>query len=119
MANYDENELNVAEGLEYSMDSEEFYIEILRTYLEETQDELNQMDAHLASGDMNEYATLVHAIKSGSRLIGASNLGEEAFDLEMKSKDGDIDYVRSKHDHLKEHVAVVFEAINGYLADKE
>ncbi len=117
MADYDTNELNVKEGLEYAMDDPELYADILRTYLEETAEELTQMDRYAAEDNMPEYATLVHAIKSGSRLIGATDLGEEAFNLEQKSKDGETEYVRAHHDHLKEHVSKVFEAINGYLAD--
>lgn len=117
MASYDTNELNVTEGLEYSMDSREFYIEILDTYLEETAEELEQMDGHLEAGDMGQYATLVHAIKSSSRIIGAGPLGERAYDLELKSKDGDIEYVKANHAALKEHIAKVFDCIKAYKAE--
>ena len=119
MAEYDTNELNVEAGLEYSMDSEEFYIEILQAFLEESGEGLNQMDQYLVEGNMDEYATLVHALKSSSRLIGAASLGEEAYALELKSKEGDLEYVRNKHGHLKEHSQKVFEAVRGYLADKQ
>ena len=114
---YNTDELNVQEGLEYSMDNVDFYKEILETYMEETTDQIKQMDEHLASGNMPEYATLVHAVKSGSRLIGAAALGEDAFALEQKSKADDIDFVRANHDNLKAHVDVVFEAIRGYNAE--
>lgn len=116
MADYDTNELNVKEGMEYAMDDPELYADILRTYLDETAEELIRMDQYLADNNMPEYATLVHAVKSGSRLIGAMDLGDEAFDLEQKSKAGDTEYIRAHHDHLKEHVNKVFEAVNGYLA---
>lgn len=118
MADYN-NELNVKEGLEYAMDSEEFYIEVLETYMEETRDEISQMDQYVADGNMEEYATLVHAVKSGSRLIGAMSLGDEAYELELKSKEGNIEYVRSNHDHLKEHVKAVYDAVNAYMAEKK
>ena len=114
---YNTEELDVKEGLEYAMDSIDFYKDILDTYLEETTEQIKAMDGHLADSNMPEYATLVHAVKSGSRLIGAMKLGEEAFDLEMKSKAGDVDYIRAHHDSLKAHVDVVFEAIRGYLEE--
>ncbi len=114
---YNADELNVQEGLEYSMDNVDFYKEILETYMEETIDQIRQMDEYLASGNMPEYATLVHAVKSGSRLIGAAKLGGDAFALEQKSKADDIDFVRANHDSLKTHVDVVFEAIRGYIAE--
>ncbi|SCY80846.1 Hpt domain-containing protein [Lachnospiraceae bacterium XBB2008] len=114
---YNTEELNVKEGLEYSMDNVDFYKDILETYMEETVDQVKQMDLYLASENMLEYATLVHAVKSGSRLIGAMKLGDEAFDLEQKSKAGDVEYIRSHHDALKAHIDVVFEAIKGYMAE--
>ena len=114
---YNTEELDVKEGLEYSMDNVDFYKEVLETYLEETADQLKQMDLYLASDNMPEYATLVHAVKSGSRLIGATKLGEEAFDLEQKAKAGDAQYIHEHHDALKAHVDVVFEAVKGYMAE--
>jgi len=116
MATYDENELDVATGLEYSMDNVDFYKDILSTYLEETADEIKQMDDCLASGDMKNYATMVHAVKSSSRLIGAASLGEDAYDLELKAKADDVEYVKAHHDALKEHVDKVFACINAYMA---
>ncbi len=114
---YNTDELDVKEGLEFSMDNVDFYKEVLTTYLEETADQLDKMDGFLAEGNMPEYATLVHAVKSGSRLIGAMKLGEEAFDLEQKSKANDIEYIKAHHDALKDHVAVVFEAVRGYMEE--
>ena len=117
MAMYDESELNVTDGLEYSMNDKDLYIEILETYLEETSDELARMDTHLANEDMLQYATLVHAIKSSSRLIGAGNLGEVAYDMELRAKEGNVEYIKSKHDALKAHVQVVFDCIKAYMAE--
>ena len=114
---YNTDELDIKEGLEYAMDSTEFYVEILKTYLEETAEQLGQMDGFLAEGNMTEYATLVHAVKSGSRLIGAMKLVDEAFDLEQKSKAGELEYIRDHHDALKAHAEVVFEAVRGYLEE--
>lgn len=117
MAAYDETELDIAVGMEYAMDNRDFYIDILDTYLEETAEELEQMDAHLANGDMLQYATLVHAIKSSSRLIGATKLGEVAYDMELRAKEGNVEYISSKHDALKAHVQVVFDCVKAYMAD--
>jgi len=117
MATFDENELDINEGLEYSMDSKEFYVSILDTYLEETEGELAQMDEYQASGDMKQYATLVHAIKSSSRLIGAKPLGEVAYDMELKAKEGDVEYIRAHHQALKDHIQVVYDCIAAYKAD--
>lgn len=117
MATFDENELNIVDGLEYSMNNKNLYISILDTYVEEVSGELSQMDGFLESKDMKQYATLVHAIKSSSRLIGANPLGEEAYDLELKAKDDDVDYIAAHHEALKSHVKVVMDCIEAYKAE--
>ena len=114
MADFDTNELNIEEGLEYSMNNKEFYLSILDAYLEETDGELKQMDEYVESGDMPSYATLVHAIKSSSRLIGAANLGEVAYDMELRAKEGNADYIKSHHEALKKHIQVVYDCIAAY-----
>jgi len=117
MATFDENELNVSDGLEYSMNNKEFYVGILDTYLEETQESIVKMDEAIETGDMKLYSTLVHAIKSSSRLIGANPLGEDAYELELKSKDDDIEFVKAHHQALKDHIDVVYGCIEAYKAE--
>lgn len=117
MAAFDENELNVTDGLEYSMNNKDFYVSILDTYLEETADELEKMDTYVVDGDMKQYATLVHAIKSSSRLIGANPLGEEAYDLELHAKDNDLEYIKAHHEALKQHIQLIYDCIAAYKAE--
>lgn len=117
MASFDENELNITDGLEFSMNNRDFYVSILDTYVEETQDEIAQMDTFLEEGDMKQYATLVHAIKSSSRLIGANPLGEVAYDMELHAKDNDIEYIKAHHEALKDHIQLVYGCIEAYKAD--
>lgn len=114
MATWDENELDVSVGLEFSMDNKEFYVSILDTYLEETADELAKMDEYVVTGDMPQYATLVHAIKSSSRLIGANPLGEVAYDMELRAKEGNVEYIKNNHEALKNHIQVVYDCIAAY-----
>lgn len=117
MASFDENELNITDGLEYSMNNKDFYVGILDTYIEETTESIEKMDTYVETGDMPSYATLVHAIKSSSRLIGANPLGEEAYDLELKAKDGDAEYIKAHHESLKAHINLIYECIAAYKAE--
>lgn len=117
MAAFDENELNVADGLEYSMNNKDFYVGILDTYVEETTESIGKMDECIETGDLKLYATLVHAIKSSSRLIGANPLGEDAYALELKAKEDDIEFVKANHQPLKDHLNVVYGCIEAYKAE--
>jgi HPt (histidine-containing phosphotransfer) domain-containing protein len=46
---------------------------------------------------MNDYAIIVHGIKSSSRSIGAEALGAAAEALERAAKAGDLDFIRENH----------------------
>ena len=110
--------LNVAEGMEYAADSVEFYLETLDIYIEESDKNNGLMTDYLAAGDMPNYATLVHGLKSTSRMVGALPLGDMAYDLEMKSKEGDLEYVKANHDALLDLYNRTKEEINAYIASQ-
>lgn len=113
MAKWTKEEFDTAEGLDYSMGNMAFYIESLEIYVEETQSNMKLMDSYLESGNLKDYSTLVHALKSNSKLIGAMHLSDLCYDLEMKSKDDDLSFVNANHSPMK----VEYEKILGYIAD--
>ena len=46
------------------------------------------------------YAIIVHGLKSSSRTIGATELGELAYTLEIAAKEEDLDTLRGNHGRL-------------------
>ena len=94
----DEVLIDKAVGLEFCMDDEEFYEEMLETYLEDSEEVVGLMREAYDKGDLALYATEVHALKSTSKTIGAVGLSNLALELEMAAKAEDADTVRSKHD---------------------
>ena len=57
---------------------------------------------HYNNNEWKEYTIEVHALKSTSRQIGAEELGELAFELEMAGKEGNIDLIKEKTDRMLE-----------------
>ena len=95
--------LDVKTGLLYCMDEEDFYLEILKDYMQA--DKVSTMKQFFAEEDWDNYRTVVHALKSTSLTIGAVHLSEEAKALEMAAKEEDTDYIRSHHkDVLDEYI---------------
>ncbi len=97
-----------AKGLEFAVGKMDFYLETIKIYIEETEKNMQLMCDYVEGEDMNNYAVLVHALKSNSRLIGADKLGDLAYDLELKSKEGDFGFVNEHHlDLMKQHEEVL------------
>ena len=117
MYSWDKEEFDVQEGLDYSMGNKEFFREALEIYLEETAENMDKMDGYLEDGNMKDYATLVHALKSNSKIVGAMKLSDLCFELEMKSKEDDLSFVQANHSPMKEKYKAVCEYINQYMKE--
>lgn len=105
-------ELDVNQGLEYCVD-EELYKEVLESYLETNNKPI--LDEYLASGDMANYAVVIHSVKSSSRTIGAECLFERAYALELAAKADDIETVRAGHNDLMADYETILGMVKEYL----
>ena len=86
-----------AEGLVFSNGDWDFYISLLKEYRDSSADKESQLQVDYEAKDWNSYSILIHSIKSTSRLIGASRLGDKAEALEMAAKKGDEAFICKKH----------------------
>ena len=59
-----------------------------------------QLQTFYEQGDLTEYRTAVHALKSTSKTIGARAFSDQARILEMLAKDQDRDGIAKKHPDL-------------------
>ena len=111
-------ELDIDHGMEYAaMGDEDFYLETLEIFLEETAREEARMNDFLGGSDLKNYSVLVHGLKSNSRTIGAMQLGSFAEDMEMKSKAGEMEYILEHHEPLMAHLEKVRVEIRAYLQE--
>lgn len=110
-----EDYVDVKLGREYAMNNEEFYRETIEIYLQEGLDKKAEAEKALEEGDMLTYSTCVHMMKSNSRLVGATRLGELAYDRELRSKEGDVEYCRAHQEELTDEYIKVVAALEQYL----
>ena len=115
----DETVFNIAQGMEYAVDSEEFYIETLEIYLEETSESAMLLREYLETGNMKDYEVIVHALKSNSRLVGAVSTSELALELEQQSKNGNLEFVQAHHEELMQRLELAKRYIRQYLEEKK
>ncbi len=92
--------LDTASALRYCGGSMDFYLEMVSDFAKEAEQKSKALQTFLDSGEISEYQTAVHALKSTSKTIGALELSEEAKRLEMLAKEKKADTLAKMHPHL-------------------
>ncbi len=107
--------IDSGKGLLYSGGSEDFYKEILLEYVRDSASRTELLNGFKASGDLENYSIVVHALKSTSKMIGAMELSGIAASLEEASKNGDIAVVNERHDPMMTLYTKVIYALKARL----
>jgi HPt (histidine-containing phosphotransfer) domain-containing protein len=70
---------------------------------------------NVSEATLGEYATNVHGLKGSCSSIGAESVRVKAYDLEMKSKAGDLSGVLAKNDELLKEAEQLVKDIKTWL----
>ena len=93
----------------------ETYNATLPDFLQGLKEKIDQLKNYKASADMQNYAILVHSLKSDARYFGFMMLGDMAYNHELQSKVNNIDYVYQNFDALMNEVIRVMKVVSMYL----
>ena len=100
-------------GVQYCGGNEEDYKEILQVYLNTGLQKIREIREKFKAEDWKNYTILVHALKSTSIGIGATELGEKAKELEMAGKEGNISFIQAHHREVMQEYEEVLLEIGG------
>ena len=78
----------------------EMYDETLAEYLSSIAEKVNNLAKYRNEKDMENYAILVHSLKSDSKYLGFTHLAELALNHEMESKNNNQEYVDNHFEEL-------------------
>ena len=109
--------LHVEDGVNYC-GSEENYMDALRSYVESADDNYGEIAGYFWHKDWKNYTIKVHALKSSSRLIGASDLGETAAALEHAGDTGDLETIHARTPELLQCYAALLDFLFPLVADE-
>lgn len=109
--------LDIKSAMEYCYNSEELYLNIINTYVEENR--LEDIRNYCKEKDFENYRIQVHALKSGSRTIGAGGLSEHALSLEMAAKNNDTEFILENNESLLDEYGILLERIKAALAGSD
>ncbi len=82
----------------------EFYDETLEAFLEENKTRVPDIEKYKNDQNMEDYAILVHALKSDAKYLGFKDLADIAYEHEMASKANNIDEVNKKYKDLVKQI---------------
>lgn len=108
------NGIDLESSLELLGD-QEMYDETLQDFLTESETRIPKIKEYKANQDMENYAILVHAMKSDSKYLGFTRLAELSYQHEMESKENHFDYIDSHFDELIEEATRIITIANQYL----
>ena len=107
---------NLSEAMELCVDDEEILREVLETALEEGREKIPFLNELMKTKDYDRYVVEVHGLKNAAKQIGADELSEEAKLSEFAGKEGRIDDMRARHDHLIELYKNIVDALEKFFA---
>lgn len=109
--------LNIPSAMQYCCNNEELYLNIVNTFVNENR--LEDIRNFCNSRDFDNYRIQVHALKSGSRTIGAGELSDYALELEMAAKNNDTEFILENTEALLNEYGALLERIKAALSCTE
>ncbi|MBE6157449.1 MAG: response regulator [Firmicutes bacterium] len=92
----------------------EMYNDTLKDYLSEIDNKLEELRGYKESNDMPNYSVLVHSMKSDAKYLGFMKFAEVAYEHELKSKEGNSDFVNGDFARLEEELNKVLKIAKEY-----
>jgi len=113
------NMLDVKKGISMVGGTLELYIEILDIFYREGIEKINEINKCLETKNYSLYTTHVHALKSASAIIGATDLSEKAKSLEMAGKQQDLAYIKQHNPEFLTALEALLANISEVLKEYE
>lgn len=107
--------INIDAAMRYLADDMDIFNITVQSFAEDTPEKRELMRRCLDEGNTADFAVYVHGVKSNARTFGADALADIAYDLEIKSKEGDYSYISDNYARLIESWDAVIAAITRYL----
>ncbi|MCR4648785.1 MAG: response regulator [Lachnospiraceae bacterium] len=111
--------IKIKEGLKYCMDDRDFYENLLKQYVVEADAKRKAAIEAFENKDWHNYAILLHALKSTSKMIGAMEVSEKAKELEKAAKEENAIYIMEHHPRVLEEYIELTDKISEAFGTKK
>ncbi|MBE5937295.1 MAG: Hpt domain-containing protein [Lachnospiraceae bacterium] len=111
--------LDIEKAINNTGMSYEDYLDILKTYYLTLDKKIDDIIQTFSDNDIENYTIHVHALKSSSRVIGAYELGDDAYELELCGKSSDIETIKAKTPALVQKCQQLKDTISAILPEQD
>ena len=108
------NGIDINKGLELLGDME-LYNDTLRDFIQESETRMPAISNALATGDMENYGILTHAMKSDSKYLGFTQLAEMSYQHELAGKGNDLAFAQANNAALMAEANRIITVVKQYL----
>ena len=95
------------------------YLEVLRIFIEEGEENISQLQKDLREEDFKNYTIHVHGIKSSLANIGATELSELAREHEYAGKEGRTEWIKEHIEELVQEYNRLIEGVKGFFEERK
>ena len=106
-----DNGINVEVGLGYSQNDKELYRALLSEYVASYDDRINSIKKFSEAEDCDNYGIIVHALKSASKMIGATEFSGVCAQLEESANNNELETIQTRTPALLESYEKIISAI--------
>jgi len=96
--------VNVDEAMTYASGDTDLYEQLLMQFAQGVSDRVSKLCAYHDNKEFKNYEVLIHSTKSNSKMIGFTELSEEARLLEVAAHEQDEAYLDAHHKHAMESI---------------
>ena len=105
--------ISVEDGLRNCGGNRNAYIRVLNTFA--ASNLLAGLEEYVQKEDAANYSVIAHSIKGACRNIGALDVGDTAYDMELAGKNDDIEYIKAHHEEFAKAYGDVLRMITKAL----
>ena len=106
-------------GLSYCQGDPDFYRSMLLEFAQSARDKMPDIQRRYAALEWKDYAILVHALKSTSKMIGATSLSIIAARLEASANQNQSEVILNEHPLMMSQYETVVKAIETLFGDQK
>ena len=110
--------ISISDGLRYCGSVRDFD-KYLKSFYLDIDEKIAELEKSFKEGDISYFTVKVHALKTAARMIGATEMCELAYSLEMAGKKNELSVIDENLDHLLELYRSYKERLLPYMQEKQ
>ena len=108
---------DVESGIFFCGGEESFYVSILNEYTAAYEEKKAVLDETFKSGNYKDMRITIHALKSTSKTIGASELSQKAYEIEKACENEDSTFIENNYESFMEDYRIFRDDLNKILGN--